>query len=130
METTCREWHGPARIMRGYAVVRKSDLPVELRDTVRNGAHLAHRWTWEQLRGPIPAGMFVCHRCDNTACVNIDHLFLGTHKENMADMVRKGRQASGVSPVCRKGHQKKLYGGRYRCVECHAASRLRNRLLA
>lgn len=55
----------------------------------------AHRAAWMEKRGVIPAGMFVCHSCDNPSCVNIDHLFLGTHKENMRDMKSKGRQANG-----------------------------------
>lgn len=51
-----------------------------------------HRYRWEQHNGPIPNGMCVCHTCDTPACHNIDHLFLGTHKENMEDCARKGRR--------------------------------------
>ncbi len=55
----------------------------------------AYRLAWQLYRGPIPAGMFVCHRCDFPPCVNVDHLFLGTNAENMADRDNKGRQAKG-----------------------------------
>lgn len=55
----------------------------------------AHRLVWEANKGPIPIGILVCHTCDNTRCINIEHLFLGTPQENMQDKVNKNRQTFG-----------------------------------
>lgn len=59
--------------------------------TIENKVQLAHRVAYALTVGPIPAGMCVCHRCDNPICVNPAHLFLATQKENMWDMSRKLR---------------------------------------
>lgn len=61
-----------------------------------------HREAYEITNGSVPDGLYVLHKCDNRLCCNPRHLFLGTHLENIADMVSKGRQAKGE----RNGHAK------------------------
>lgn len=57
---------------------------------------LAHRFAWSQANGEIAPGMCILHTCDNPACVNVSHLYLGTRRDNARDMLARGRQGFRV----------------------------------
>ncbi|HIE0523789.1 TPA: HNH endonuclease [Stenotrophomonas maltophilia] len=78
----CLIWQG-AKTVNGYGQVR-------LRSPA-NHSVLVHRWVYQRAHGGIPAGVDICHHCDNRACAELSHLFVGTRQENMDDMVAKGR---------------------------------------
>lgn len=83
-ESGCLIWLGAVEKKFGYGVlVRKPKT------------WLAHRLSWFLTFGDIPDGSHVLHKCDVPSCVNPGHLFLGTHKDNMADKVKKGKSGRG-----------------------------------
>lgn len=64
---------------------------------VRGRDVVAHRFSYEHFIGPVHDGLRVLHKCDNPVCVNPDHLFLGTQKDNMVDKMLKGRAGSVIT---------------------------------
>jgi hypothetical protein len=80
---TCWLWNG-AKYRFGYGHFRRK---------INNKwiMYKAHRYAYEYYKEEIPANFLVCHTCDNSSCVNPEHLWIGTHKQNTRDMENKGR---------------------------------------
>ena len=80
----CILWKG-AKNARGYGII----------GTTGRKTMLAHRLSWQMHNGKIHDKLHVLHSCDVPDCINPDHLFLGTHQDNMRDMMKKNRQVQG-----------------------------------
>jgi hypothetical protein len=91
--TNCWNWQGATAS--GYGVMNINSKLIG-----------AHRVSYSEYVGDIPAGMRVLHECDNPRCVNPAHLVAGTQKKNMQDMVKRGRNRHGVPAGEKNGHCK------------------------
>ena len=119
MAKPCEEWTG-YRNRAGYGSIylgRQPDgKPIRI---------LAHRLSWMRNYKEIPDGMEICHTCDNPSCVEITHLFMGTKKDNMEDMVSKGRQVKGL-----RQHKAKLSDADVSGIRWFRAAGVSNRQVA
>lgn len=115
----CWVWLGAKRGKSGYGNFK----------IVSNVTVSAHRLSYAMVNGKTPGDLMVCHRCDNPGCINPGHLFLGTHDDNMADMVAKGRSHSPES-VGAKNPYAKLTEDQARQVIEMLASGMTNKSIA
>lgn len=112
LTTPCVEWDG-ARDNDGYGIARVGDRIVRV-----------HREAFQADQGPLDPETVVMHRCDNPPCYRLDHLQAGTHAENHADMLAKGRWARRETvEQCPAGHpydeaNTRIYRGKRNCRAC------------
>jgi hypothetical protein len=112
----CWEWQAGSRGKTGYGAFRYKSKVID-----------AHRMSYTLFKGPIPEGMLVCHTCDNRKCVNPDHLFIGTFKDNYQDAYKKGRISPPKNEYLRKHPSLGAYRRGCHCSECRELNRNRNR---
>ena len=89
--------------------------------------YLGHRYVFELVHGEIPKGMCICHKCDNPACVNINHLWIGTQADNIRDKVRKGNQTKGSMVNTAKLNEKQVAVIKYNLSHGESCTYLANK---
>ncbi len=111
---TCWLWTAGSRGKTGYGAFKLNGKVID-----------AHRVSYTIHKGDIPIGMYVCHSCDNRKCVNPEHLFLGTAKDNHQDAVDKGKVIFGWNTEKLKKHPSRgAYLRGCRCDECKAINNM------
>lgn len=95
---TCLEWLGSFQ--------KSGKMGQLLYPSIKSGKKTwrGNRLVWTLAKGEIPEGFLVCHTCDNSKCLNPDHLFVGTQKDNMQDKISKGRDPNKAKTHCKNGH--------------------------
>lgn len=101
-ENGCWVWQGWCNPMWGYGFM-----------CFRNKNWRVHCLVWELTRGEIPKGMVIRHKCDNPPCCNPFHLEIGTHRDNVHDRMRRGRDHHSNLTHCPRGHSYEEHGARY-----------------
>ena len=116
----CKLWHG-TRDRKGYGILTISGISLK-----------AHRVAYRLHIGKIPAGMLVCHKCDNPPCVESSHLFVGTASDNQRDAVVKKRHSESRKTHCPQGHQysntnTRINKGKRQCRRCDRYRKIASR---